>query len=255
MEHKMENRSGRCDVMLWKQGCVVVLWRTTAKRLNGFLGELFWLRVLASWCQSVNSLMKGTSSGWFYKFSFSCKTTSTPLFFFQKTHPKGQHHLQQQLHSVLQGIQELLLWAVHVCRERVRHPHHPQHASAGTWPPPPPPPPVSQLLGFRRRPSPSHRRLCFQGAAVMMESRSLFIRQLVSSTIKHFGEGAFITKPVGELMWGYDSKLVDFLQKYLPGQLPISGKFGLFSEVTAAEHGEGSKRDSRYPLQSCRLSK
>lgn len=68
----------------------------------------------------------------------------------------------------------------------------------------------------------------------MMESRSLLIRNLVSSIIAGFGEGAFITKPVGELMWGYDSKLVDFLKRYLPGQLPIKGKFGLFSEVTAA---------------------
>lgn len=32
-------------------------------------------------------------------------------------------------------------------------------------------------------------------------------------------------------MWGYDSKLVDFLNKYLPGMLPTSGKFGLFAEV------------------------
>lgn len=75
------------------------------------------------------------------------------------------------------------------------------------------------------------------GAAVMMESRSLFIKQLVSSTIKYFKEGAFITKPVGELMWGYDSKLVDFLKKYLPGQLPISGKFGLFSEFNNSNTG------------------
>lgn len=33
-------------------------------------------------------------------------------------------------------------------------------------------------------------------------------------------------------MWGYDSKLVDFLNQYLPGMLPTSGKFGLFSEVS-----------------------
>ncbi len=65
----------------------------------------------------------------------------------------------------------------------------------------------------------------------MMEKMALPLRLLLSSTFKTFNEGPFLTKPVGELMWGYDSKLVDFLNKYLPGMLPTSGKFGLFAEV------------------------
>lgn len=65
----------------------------------------------------------------------------------------------------------------------------------------------------------------------MMENMPFPIRILLSSTFKTFNEGPFLTKPVGELMWGYDSKLVDFLNKYLPGMLPSSGKFGLFAEV------------------------
>lgn len=72
----------------------------------------------------------------------------------------------------------------------------------------------------------------FQGASVMMENMPYAFRLLLSTTFKTFNEGAFLTKPVGELMWGYDSKLVDFLNKYLPGMLPSSGKFGLFSEVS-----------------------
>lgn len=71
----------------------------------------------------------------------------------------------------------------------------------------------------------------FQGASVMMENMPFPIRVLLSATFKTFNEGPFLTKPVGELMWGYDSKLVDFLNKYLPGMLPSSGKFGLFAEV------------------------
>lgn len=66
----------------------------------------------------------------------------------------------------------------------------------------------------------------------MLESLSLPVRVLISTAFKAFDEGPFLTKTVGELMWGYDSKLVDFLNKYLPGMLPASGKFGLFSEVS-----------------------
>lgn len=76
----------------------------------------------------------------------------------------------------------------------------------------------------------SHR--CFQGASVMMESMSAPVRIMISMAFKAFDEEAFLTKTVGELMWGYDSKLVDFLNKYVPGMLPSSGKFGLFSEVS-----------------------
>lgn len=70
-----------------------------------------------------------------------------------------------------------------------------------------------------------------QGAAVMMENLPYAVRLMISATFKTFKEGPFLTKTVGELMWGYDSGLVDFLNKYLPGMLPSSGKFGLFAEV------------------------
>lgn len=66
----------------------------------------------------------------------------------------------------------------------------------------------------------------------MMENLPFAVRIMVSTTFKTFKEGAFLTKTVGELMWGYDSKLVDFLNKYLPGMLPSTGKFGLFAEVS-----------------------
>lgn len=69
-------------------------------------------------------------------------------------------------------------------------------------------------------------------------------RLLLSTTFKTFNEGAFLTKPVGELMWGYDSKLVDFLNKYLPGMLPSSGKFGLFAEVRSSHVKRFAKKKS-----------
>lgn len=64
-----------------------------------------------------------------------------------------------------------------------------------------------------------------------MENFPFAVRLMISATFKTFKEGPFLTKPVGELMWGYDSGLVDFLNKYLPGMLPSTGKFGLFAEV------------------------
>uniref|UniRef100_A0A3P9L304 Scavenger receptor class B member 1 n=1 Tax=Oryzias latipes TaxID=8090 RepID=A0A3P9L304_ORYLA len=74
-------------------------------------------------------------------------------------------------------------------------------------------------------------------AAVMMENLPYALRLLISATFKTFKEGPFLTKTVGELMWGYDSKLVDFLNQYLPGMLPSSGKFGLFAEFNNSNTG------------------
>ncbi|KAL4609518.1 scavenger receptor class B member 1 isoform X1 [Arapaima gigas] len=75
------------------------------------------------------------------------------------------------------------------------------------------------------------------GAAVMMENMPYAVRLVMSATFKTFNEDAFLTKSVGELMWGYDSELVEFLNKYLPGMLPTTGKFGLFSEFNNSNTG------------------
>ncbi|XP_067339666.1 scavenger receptor class B member 1 isoform X2 [Channa argus] len=75
------------------------------------------------------------------------------------------------------------------------------------------------------------------GAAVMLESLPYAVRILISATFKAFNEGPFLTKTVGELMWGYDSKLVEFLSKYLPGMLPSTGKFGLFMDFNNSNTG------------------
>lgn len=65
----------------------------------------------------------------------------------------------------------------------------------------------------------------------MMEKLPLPVRIMISTTFKTFKEGPFVTKTVGELMWGYESKLLDFLNSFLPGIMPFKGKFGLFVEV------------------------
>ncbi|XP_072228246.1 scavenger receptor class B member 1 isoform X1 [Leuresthes tenuis] len=75
------------------------------------------------------------------------------------------------------------------------------------------------------------------GASVMLENLPFAVRLLISATFKTFKEGPFLTKTVGELMWGYDSDLVEFLNKYLPGMLPSTGKFGLFAEFNNSNTG------------------
>ncbi|KAK1884285.1 Scavenger receptor class B member 1 [Dissostichus eleginoides] len=75
------------------------------------------------------------------------------------------------------------------------------------------------------------------GAAGMMENLPYAMRLMISATFKTFKEGPFLTKTVGELMWGYDSGLVDFLNKWLPGMLPSTGKFGLFAEFNNSNTG------------------
>ncbi|XP_012672722.1 scavenger receptor class B member 1 isoform X2 [Clupea harengus] len=75
------------------------------------------------------------------------------------------------------------------------------------------------------------------GAAIMMEKLPYPVRMIISASFKAFKETAFLTKPVGELMWGYDSKLVDFLNNYFPGMLPSTGKFGLFAEFNNSNTG------------------
>ncbi|XP_075949946.1 scavenger receptor class B member 1 isoform X1 [Anarhichas minor] len=75
------------------------------------------------------------------------------------------------------------------------------------------------------------------GASIMMENLPFAVRLMISATFKTFKEGPFLTKTVGELMWGYDSGLVDFLNKYLPGMLPSTGKFGLFAEFNNSNTG------------------
>ncbi|XP_015221424.1 scavenger receptor class B member 1 isoform X2 [Lepisosteus oculatus] len=75
------------------------------------------------------------------------------------------------------------------------------------------------------------------GAAVMMEDMPYFVRIMVSTTFKAFKEGPFLTKTVGELMWGYESKLVDFLKQYFPNMMPVEGKFGLFAEFNNSNTG------------------
>lgn len=67
---------------------------------------------------------------------------------------------------------------------------------------------------------------------MMLEDMPAGAQMLVSATFAAFGQGAFVNRTVGEILWGYDEPLIDFLNSIKPGLLPFKGKFGLFAEVS-----------------------
>ncbi|GAA6107177.1 scavenger receptor class B member 1 [Tachysurus ichikawai] len=71
----------------------------------------------------------------------------------------------------------------------------------------------------------------------MMDYLPVTVKKMISATFEAFKEGPFVTKTVGELMWGYNSKLVDFLNTIFPGLMPFKGKFGLFVEFNNSNTG------------------
>ncbi|XP_058268455.1 scavenger receptor class B member 1 isoform X2 [Hemibagrus wyckioides] len=75
------------------------------------------------------------------------------------------------------------------------------------------------------------------GTSVMVDILPISLKKMISFFFNTFKEGPFVTKTVGELMWGYNSKLVDFLNSIFPGLMPIKGKFGLFVEMNNSNTG------------------
>uniref|UniRef100_A0ABM5F2S6 Scavenger receptor class B member 1 n=2 Tax=Pogona vitticeps TaxID=103695 RepID=A0ABM5F2S6_9SAUR len=75
------------------------------------------------------------------------------------------------------------------------------------------------------------------GAAVMLDDLPFAVKLTVSSTFAFFRETAFMNRTVGEILWGYDDPLVDFLNSIKPGMIPFKGKFGLFSEFNNSNTG------------------
>nr|XP_060641560.1 scavenger receptor class B member 1 isoform X1 [Anolis sagrei ordinatus] len=75
------------------------------------------------------------------------------------------------------------------------------------------------------------------GAAVMLEDLSFPMKLTVSSTFALFGQKAFMNLTVGEVLWGYDNPLVDFLNSIKPGMIPFKGKFGLFADFNNSNTG------------------
>lgn len=66
----------------------------------------------------------------------------------------------------------------------------------------------------------------------MMEDLPYAMKLVLSAAFKTFNEKPFLRRSVGELMWGYEDPLVDFLNNFFPGMIPFKGKFGLFADVS-----------------------
>ncbi|EMP26516.1 Scavenger receptor class B member 1 [Chelonia mydas] len=69
------------------------------------------------------------------------------------------------------------------------------------------------------------------GAAVMLETLPQLLKMLISGALAGMGQGAFMNRTVGEIMWGYDDPLIDVLNNFVPGLIPFKGKFGLFVDL------------------------
>ncbi|KAM5238987.1 scavenger receptor class B member 1 isoform 2-T2 [Ctenodactylus gundi] len=72
-------------------------------------------------------------------------------------------------------------------------------------------------------------------AAAMVEHRPMSLRLLVTLALTTLGERAFMNRTVGEVMWGYEDPLVDFMDKYFPNTIPFKGKFGLFAQMNNSD--------------------
>ncbi|XP_030074691.1 scavenger receptor class B member 1 isoform X2 [Microcaecilia unicolor] len=72
---------------------------------------------------------------------------------------------------------------------------------------------------------------------MMMEHSNTALKWLVSGALATFSERAFMNRTVEEMMWGYNSPFLDFLQMTVPNLIPFKGKFGLFSEFNNTNSG------------------
>ncbi|XP_004690688.1 PREDICTED: scavenger receptor class B member 1 isoform X2 [Condylura cristata] len=75
------------------------------------------------------------------------------------------------------------------------------------------------------------------GAAAMMENKPMSLKVMMALMLTSFGEHAFMNRTVGEIMWGYDNKFLNFLNQYFPNVIPFKGKFGLFAELNNSDSG------------------
>nr|XP_014339656.1 PREDICTED: scavenger receptor class B member 1 isoform X2 [Latimeria chalumnae] len=75
------------------------------------------------------------------------------------------------------------------------------------------------------------------GASIMMENIPYVMKLAISAGFKMFKEEAFVTRKVGELIWGYEDPLVDFINSYFPDMIPFKGKFGLFATFNNSNTG------------------
>ncbi|XP_006894687.1 PREDICTED: scavenger receptor class B member 1 [Elephantulus edwardii] len=74
-------------------------------------------------------------------------------------------------------------------------------------------------------------------ASTMMEHKPAPLKFLLTVGLSTMGERAFMNHTVGEIMWGYNSPLLNFISNNLPDMFPVKGKFGLFAELNNSDSG------------------
>lgn len=73
---------------------------------------------------------------------------------------------------------------------------------------------------------------------MMVEDRPTSLKLMMTLGLATMGQRAFMNRTVGEVLWGYDDPLVNFMNKYFPDMFPFKGKFGLFAQVSVFSHTE-----------------
>lgn len=68
----------------------------------------------------------------------------------------------------------------------------------------------------------------------MMEDKSAGLKLMMTLGLATMGQRAFMNRTVGEVLWGYDDPLLNFINKYFPDMFPVKGKFGLFVGVSVS---------------------
>lgn len=75
------------------------------------------------------------------------------------------------------------------------------------------------------------------GAAVMMEDKSAGLKFVMTMGLAAMGQRAFLNRTVGEILWGYEDPLLNFMNKYFPDMIPFKGKFGVFVGMNNSNSG------------------
>ncbi|KAK7802338.1 hypothetical protein U0070_025290 [Myodes glareolus] len=75
------------------------------------------------------------------------------------------------------------------------------------------------------------------GGSVMMEDKSAGLKLMMTLGLATMGQRAFMNRTVGEVLWGYDDPLLNFINKYFPDMFPVKGKFGLFVGMNNSDSG------------------
>nr|XP_033810871.1 scavenger receptor class B member 1 isoform X2 [Geotrypetes seraphini] len=73
--------------------------------------------------------------------------------------------------------------------------------------------------------------------SMLMQYANPVTKWVISGAFATFGEKAFMNRTVEEIMWGYNSPLLEFMQLTLPNTIPIKGKFGLFTSFNNTNSG------------------